>query len=35
MSEITWGMPVVLDLFFAGLAAGAFCFAVLASRRDG
>jgi formate-dependent nitrite reductase membrane component NrfD len=35
MSEITWGMPVVLDLFFAGLAAGAFCFAVLASRRAG
>ncbi|MEI7671404.1 MAG: NrfD/PsrC family molybdoenzyme membrane anchor subunit [Deltaproteobacteria bacterium] len=35
MSEITWGMPVVLDLFFAGLAAGAFCFAVLASRRHG
>jgi polysulfide reductase chain C len=34
MSEITWGMPVVLDLFFAGLAAGAFCFAVLASRRS-
>ena len=35
MSEITWGMPVVLDLFFAGLAAGAFCFAVLTSRRAG
>lgn len=35
MSEITWGMPVVLDVFFAGLAAGAFCFAVLASRRAG
>lgn len=35
MSEITWGMPVVLDLFFAGLAAGAFCFSVLASRRAG
>jgi polysulfide reductase chain C len=35
MSEITWAMPVVLDLFFAGLAAGAFCFAVLASRRAG
>ena len=35
MSEITWGMPVVLDLFFAGLAAGAFCFAVLTSRRPG
>lgn len=33
MSEITWGMPVVLYLFFAGLSAGAFCFAVLASRR--
>lgn len=35
MSEITWAMPVVLDIFFAGLAAGAFCFAVLASRRAG
>ncbi len=35
MDEITWGLPVVLDLFFAGLAAGAFCFAVLMSRRDG
>lgn len=35
MNEITWGMPVVLDVFFAGLAAGAFCFAVLASRRAG
>lgn len=35
MSEITWGMPVVLDLFFAGLAAGAFCFAVLTSRKAG
>jgi len=35
MSEITWGMPVVLDVFFAGLAAGAFCFAALASRRRG
>jgi polysulfide reductase chain C len=35
MSEITWAMPVVLDLFFAGLAAGAFCFAVLMSRRHG
>jgi formate-dependent nitrite reductase membrane component NrfD len=34
MSEITWGMPVALDLFFAGLAAGAFCFAVLASQRS-
>jgi polysulfide reductase chain C len=35
MSEITWAMPVVLDLFFAGLAAGAFCFAVLTSGRHG
>jgi polysulfide reductase chain C len=35
MNEITWAMPVVLDLFFAGLAAGAFCFAVLTSRRHG
>ena len=35
MTEITWTMPVVLDLFFAGLAAGAFCFSVLASRREG
>jgi polysulfide reductase chain C len=35
MSEITWAMPVILDLFFAGLAAGAFCFAVLTSRRHG
>jgi polysulfide reductase chain C len=35
MSEITWGMPVALDIFFAGLAAGAFCFAVLTSRRAG
>jgi polysulfide reductase chain C len=35
MSEITWGVPVALDIFFAGLAAGAFCFAVLTSRRAG
>jgi len=35
MSEITWGMPVVLYLFSAGVAAGAFCFAVLMSRGGG
>ena len=35
MTEITWAMPVVLDLFFAGLAAGAYCFAVLLSRKEG
>ncbi|HTP67226.1 MAG TPA: NrfD/PsrC family molybdoenzyme membrane anchor subunit [Geobacteraceae bacterium] len=35
MTEMTWAMPVVLDLFFAGLASGAFCLAVLACRREG
>jgi len=30
-----WGLPVALDLFFAGLGAGSFCFAVLASRKKG
>jgi len=35
MTEFTWAMPVVLDLFFASLAAGAFCFAVLVSRKEG
>jgi polysulfide reductase chain C len=35
MSEITWGMPVVLYLFFAGVAAGAFCFAALTGGRHG
>jgi polysulfide reductase chain C len=33
--EITWAAPVALDIFFAGLAAGAFCFAVLMSKRRG
>ncbi len=31
----TWGLPVALDLFFAGLGAGSFCLAVLASRKKG
>ena len=35
MSEVTWGMPIVLYLFSAGVAAGAFCFAALTSRRPG
>lgn len=35
MTEHTWGFPVALDLFFAGLAAGAFCFSVLAARHKG
>jgi formate-dependent nitrite reductase membrane component NrfD len=33
--EITWASPVALDIFFAGLAAGAFCFSVLMSKRRG
>ncbi len=35
MSEVTWGIPVVLDLFFAGLGAGSFCFGAMTSRREG
>ena len=35
MVEHTWGFPVALDLFFAGLAAGCFCFSVLAARHKG
>ena len=31
----TWGLPVALDLFFAGLGAGSFCLSVLASRKKG
>jgi formate-dependent nitrite reductase membrane component NrfD len=35
MDSHVWGLPVTLDLFFAGLGAGAFCFSVLAGRRTG
>ncbi len=35
MSEITWGMPVVVYLFLAGLGAGGFCFGMIASKRSG
>jgi polysulfide reductase chain C len=35
MVEHAWGFPVALDLFFAGLSAGSFCFSVLAARRKG
>jgi polysulfide reductase chain C len=35
MIEHAWGFPVALDLFFAGLAAGSFCFSVLAARYRG
>lgn len=34
MSETNWGMPIVLYLFLAGVAAGAFCLAVLTGRRQ-
>ena len=35
MHETTWGFPVVMDLFFAGLGAGSFCLGAIASRREG
>jgi polysulfide reductase chain C len=35
MHETTWGFPVVLDLFFAGLGAGSFCLAAIAARKQG
>ena len=35
MSDVTWGIHVVMDLFFAGLGAGSFCFGAMASRCEG
>ncbi len=35
MSEITWGIPVVMDLFFAGLGAGSFCLGAITSKKKG
>jgi formate-dependent nitrite reductase membrane component NrfD len=35
MSEITWGLPVVVYLFLAGLGAGGFCLGTIASRKKG
>jgi polysulfide reductase chain C len=35
MKEITWGIPVVVYLFLAGLGAGSFCFGMIASRKKG
>lgn len=35
MNEITWGIPVAVDLFFAGLGAGSFCLGAIASRKKG
>jgi polysulfide reductase chain C len=35
MKEITWGLPVVLYLFLAGLGTGSFCLGMIASKRKG
>jgi polysulfide reductase chain C len=35
MSEITWGIPVVMYLFLAGLGAGSFCLGTIASGKQG
>jgi formate-dependent nitrite reductase membrane component NrfD len=35
MNEITWGIPVVVYLFLAGLGAGSFCLGTIASRQKG
>jgi polysulfide reductase chain C len=35
MSEIPWGIPVAVDLFFAGVGAGSFCLGAIASRKKG
>jgi polysulfide reductase chain C len=35
MNEMTWGMPVAIYLFLAGLGAGSFCLGAIASTRKG
>jgi polysulfide reductase chain C len=35
MREITWGIPVVVYLFLAGLGAGSFCLGTIASKKEG
>ena len=35
MSDITWEVPVAVDLFFAGVGAGSFCLAAIAAKRKG
>ena len=35
MNEMTWNIPVVIDLFFAGLGGGSFCLAAITSRKKG
>jgi formate-dependent nitrite reductase membrane component NrfD len=35
MKEMTWGLPVVIYLFLAGLGAGSFCLGMIAAKRKG
>jgi polysulfide reductase chain C len=35
MNEITWEIPVAVDLFFAGMGAGSFCLGAIAARKRG
>jgi formate-dependent nitrite reductase membrane component NrfD len=35
MHEITWEMPVAVDLFFAGLGAGSFCLGAVTAGKKG
>jgi polysulfide reductase chain C len=35
MNEITWEIPVAVDLFFAGMGAGSFCLGAMAARKKG
>jgi polysulfide reductase chain C len=35
MNDITWGIPVVIYLFLAGLGAGSFCLGIITSGKKG
>jgi polysulfide reductase chain C len=35
MNEITWEIPVAVDLFFAGVGAGSFCLGAIAAGKKG
>jgi formate-dependent nitrite reductase membrane component NrfD len=35
MPEETWGVPIAVDLFFAGVGGGSFILSAMASRRNG
>lgn len=35
MGEMTWGVPIVVDLFFTGIGGGSFCLGTIASKRRG